>query len=273
MASPTKRQPASQLVLPVHLLVYGLPGSGKSTFAASAIDLGLSTCVLLGDALIKATPYRERVRDEELTTLDDGTLCLTGVGPTGKQVRILGFYEEDYSRPTAYARFQAQLPALRREVLNGAWDVVVVDTLSSFELLARYWHQFDLSKNVKEPRLWYAGATELLERLALGILNAFPSHVLILTHVDEDKDEVHGSFVRHPRAPGRLRTRLAEQWEIVRAYVKDTIEGKAVPPNFYLQTRKREGYYAAVQNRGGQALADPSPQDLAVFLAAKKSES
>jgi len=39
----------------------------------------------------------------------------------------------------------------------------------------------------------------------MGRLAALPMDVVVVCHVDEDKDEVHGTMVRNPKLPGRLR--------------------------------------------------------------------
>lgn len=248
--------------LPTHLLVYGLPGSGKTTFA-SRFQIYGPQLVLMADAAIKATPYLAHHRIERP---DANTLLGFAPETSTPAVRVELYHDANVRKPTAFTRLEARLEALVEEVSAGAWASVVLDTMSAFELRARHFHQFVLNKGSKEPRQWYAGATELLEQLCLVTLAGLPCHVILLTHVDEDKDEVHGAFVRHPRAPGRLRTRMSEQWEVVRAYVEDHEAGKRKPAVYRLQTQRRDGYYASVQQRRGEAPADPLDPDPRWFV-------
>src|SRR5262249_8125678 len=47
-----------------------------------------------------------------------------------------------------------------------------------------------------------------------------PINVVILCHVDHEKDEVNGTFLRSPMAPGKLRGKLASAYsEFYRVYV------------------------------------------------------
>lgn len=237
---------------PVHAVIYGLTGSGKTSLAATAQIAG-PQLVICADSIIKAVPYFSETDEVRMEEWEYGTFY-EGYRDGKLVVRVELYDDEEPEKPTAYKRLLARLSQVRAKDLPFA--SIILDTLSSFELLARKWHQHDLNKLSKEPRQWHAGATDLLETLINQRFAAMPQHVLILTHVDEDKDEVHGTYVRHPKAPGRLRTRLGEKWEIIRAYVDDA-KDKNKSPNYWLQTRKREGYYASLQRRNRRTPPDP----------------
>lgn len=239
---------------PVHAVIYGLTGSGKTSLAATAQDMG-AQLVLCGDSVIKTVPYFAGTSEVQQDEWEFGTFY-EGFRDGKLVVRVELYEEDDPEKPTAYKRLLARLSQVRGRDLP--YSSIILDTLSSFELLARKWHQHDLNKLSKEPRQWHAGATDLLETLVNQRFAGFPQHVLILTHVDEEKDEVHGSYVRHPKAPGRLRTRLGEKWEVIRAYVDDA-KDKNKTPSYWLQTRKREGYYASLQRRNRLTPPDPMP--------------
>ena len=72
-----------------------------------------------------------------------------------------------------------------------------------------------------------------------------PMNVIVLSHIDEDKDEYQGKFVRNPALPGRLRKRIASGYgEHYRSYVADLEDGTKA---YLLQTQANEFYAAQSQ--------------------------
>jgi hypothetical protein len=111
------------------------------------------------------------------------------------------------------------------------YKTLVIDSVTFMEMAARKWDQFVLNPRTEEPRQWYAASTEMLEQMLMMRLRGLPVNVIILCHVDHDKDELHGTFLRMPMAPGKLRGKLASAYsEYYRAYV-------AKDGTHWLQTR------------------------------------
>ncbi len=143
-----------------------------------------------------------------------------------------------------------------------AWATVVVDSVTFMEIAARMSHQFILSPRAKEPRQWWAGATDDLERMLMIRFGSLPMNVVVLAHIDEEKDELHGTFVRSPKAPGRLRKGLAAGYgELYRAYVQRDAQRV---PSFWLQTRSDAMFNAASQI----GAPDPCPTAYAALWTA-----
>jgi len=173
---------------------------------------------------------------------------LKAVKPTDPTTRPLLIQVEHYidgdpKSPEAYNRFLTRMGRLHEEYAQ--WRTLVFDSVTFMELMARKWHQYGLNPDSREPRQWFAGSTDLLEEMLLLRGGSLPMNVLALCHVDEEKDELHGGFVRNPAAPGRMRKRLGAGYaEVWRAYVDKDEDGKRV---YQLQTMSSNQYAAATQ--------------------------
>lgn len=218
----------------LHALVYGDPGAGKTHFAATwpkpilymSFDaVGKETPVL---KLGNATPMKDNARE---VTDKNGDLL----------VRVEYYHDTIVNKPQAYERFMTKLGTLNLELPK--YKTLVLDSITSMELAARKQQQYKLNPNSKDPRQWYAGTTERLEEVLCIWLGALHNvNVVVLAHIDEEKDELHGTMIRNPAAPGRLRKRLAAYYpEMYRAFVKR--EGDK-PAQYLLQTRSNNLYHA-----------------------------
>lgn len=193
---------------PIHVLAYGDSGAFKSTFAAS---FPKPMIVFMWDPIGKEMPYLRRgvpggikfdddlgVRYQEVFSKKTGSLL----------VRVEYYADEgwgkDFDLPTAYSSFLARLSGFSTEY--AVWKTAVFDSVTFAELAARKWHQYVLNKTAKDPRQWFGGSTDLIEEILLGRFASLPMNVVVCAHVDEDKDELHGTHVRSPKMPGqRLR--------------------------------------------------------------------
>jgi hypothetical protein len=202
---------------PLHVIAYGDSGAKKSTFAASFPKPAL---VLMADPYGKEMPYCRRgvVRPSVEGTI---TLVESRKDPDKLLIQIEHYLDGDMKKPDAFARLLARLSTFDREY--GDWATVVFDSATFFELAARKWHQYALNPTAREPRQWFAGSTDLMEEMIMGRLAALPMNVVVICHVDEDKDEVHGTMVRNPKLPGRLRKGAAAGYsEMYRLGVRRT---------------------------------------------------
>ena len=236
---------ASEEHEPIHVLVYGEPGAGKSTFAATFPNPKI---VMMFDPMGKETPYLKKGRVTELVEMKN--FRYRDILHPKKDVtitRVMNFFDADVTKPNAYEAFQGQIKAVAQDILNGKeeWKTLVVDSVTYMELAARKLHQYRLNATAREPRQWFAGSTELLEEALMMTLGALPCNVVLCAHVDEDKDELFGTFVRNPMAPGRLRKRLGGAFqEMYRAYVVRDEAGKR---HWCLQTKMDERFNAGSQ--------------------------
>lgn len=229
----------------VHVLVFGESGSGKSTFAATFPKPML---VFAFDPYGKDTPYLRAGVPEPLIEAAPGAMTPHRIVRSKKgelKIQLEYFLDADPQKPTAYERFMLRLNAFRESREHEQWATLVVDSVTFMELAARKWSQYVLNATTKEPRQWYAFSTDALEESLMLRFGAIPSNVVVVAHIDKDKDEVHGSFVRNPAAPGRLRERLASAFgEFYRAYVDRGDDGAV---QHWLQTRGSQMFPAASQ--------------------------
>jgi len=244
----------------IHVVDYGKPGSGKSTFAAT---FPKPLIVLAFDPRGKEGPYLRRgnISDELEGEVGQPLVWIESKRTPGLKLIQVEFFhdtevtEEGRYKPTAYRQFLQRYPSLFQEVRDGEWKTVVVDTLTFMEIAARKLSQYDLDKSSREPRRWYAAATEMLEEALMCRLGGLRCNVVILAHVDSDKDEVAGRMVFNPAAPGRLRTRLGGGYpEVYASHM--TRNEKTGEHEYKLQTRTDARY-----NASSVFLEAPDPCD------------
>ena len=220
---------------PIHVLVYGDPGGGKTTFATT-----FPTPILYFtfDAVGKEMPV---LRLGKPGPLNDGVRQV--LGKNGELVaQVEYFHDLLVNKPVAYQKFMARLASVSADM--GKFKTLVLDSVTSMELAARKQQQYSVNPQSKDPRQWFAGTTERLEEVLCIWLGALHNiNVVVCAHIDEDKDELHGTFVRNPAAPGRLRKRLAAYYaEMYRVYASRPDQSK--PAKYLLQTRSNQLYNA-----------------------------
>jgi len=248
----------------IHLLLYGDSGAGKSTGAATFPTPQL---VFSFDPVGKELPYLRRAGSRIDGETDDGTpyseILSTKTGES--LVRVEHYIDSDPQQPEAYTRFLLRLAemdaemrstyealralgspgAIPHQLIAPAWKTLVIDSVTFMELAARKLAQYKLNKNAKDPRQWWGASTDTLEEVLMFRFGAVRTNVVVIAHADEDKDDVHGFYLRNPRAPGRLRKSLPSAYnEFYRAYVRRTDEGDR---EYLWQTRSDNLWNAATQ--------------------------
>ena len=236
----------SQQYPPLHILCMGETGTGKSTFATTFPKPML---VLFFDPLGKDMPYHKRHPLENVTpkvgqiqevAIGDVIVPIRDIKRQDGVIRLEYYHSESPYHPNAHSRFMARMSVLHNEY--DVWKTLVVDSTTFVELEARKWHQYELNPSAKDARQWYGGSKELLEEMLMMRFASLPMNVLVLTHIDEDKDELYGEIVRNPALPGKLGKRMASAFgEHYRMYCVRNEEGKLVR---LLQT-VNDGRYAA----------------------------
>lgn len=227
--------------LPYHWLLYGDSGSGKST--------GIATwpkpmIVFAFDPFGKETPYLKKGTPTGLSQDSLGTPFREVVSKKGELlIRLEYFIDAEPELPIAYPRFLKRIRDFQSEY--GQWATAVVDSITFMELAARKWHQYGLNPTAREPRQWFSGSTDLLEEMLMIRFGSLPMNVCIAAHVDEDKDEAMGTFVRNPKAPGRMRKSLGAGYsELYRAYA---VRGERGDLEYWWQTKPDKQYSASSQ--------------------------
>lgn len=244
----------------IHTLLYGDPGTGKSTMAATFPKPML---VFQFDHNQKEMPYRKGGKDGELESYEIATgkgsidiVYRDVIHPEG--LTRIEYYNrtDNIENPTAFSNFRTRMGVLHEEY--GTWKTIVVDSITFMELQAR-----KLEEKVLNPlpagvslytkggggdqRMWFAGATSALEELLCVRLAGLEMNVVVIAHIDKDKNMISGEIVQVPFAPGRLSSRsllsaaFAEQY---RLYTERDGDGNRI---YLAQTTNRDGFSAATQ--------------------------
>ena len=227
-----------------HWLIYGESGSGKSSCAATW-PKPLLGCFF--DPLFKERPYlytRSGKPRGVITREVEGAVPVDEArGDTGNLlVRIEHYLDADVKNPRAYADFLARMSRIHDDIQ--AWKIVtlVIDSVTFMELAARKEQQYRLNPTARDPRQWFNGSTDTLEEVLMINVGTLPINVVVIAHIDEQKDDLHGTMVRNPAAPGRLRKRGAGGYsEVYRAYVHREDNGD---PVYAWQTRSDQFFNA-----------------------------
>jgi len=238
----------------VHTICYGDPGGGKSTFACTWPK---PTLAFIFDAYGKDGPYLRWARANGATVEDGFTEWGTPTKSLDAGARgyiRLEYYNDLAPDARSWELFEWRMKS--RGFFDEGWATLAIDSVTFMELAARMYARHVVNPHTKEPRQWFGYSTDALEYALLVQLQAFPANLLVLAHIDANKDEVLGSYVRQLAAPGRLTSRnelAAGYSELYRAYVvKDKDQ-----ESYVLQTRRDNLFNCATQIDA----PDPSWQD------------
>lgn len=238
----------AQTVRPaLHCLCYGDVGSRKSTFATTWTAAG-PMLVFFFDALGKDQPYLKWGRQhgakvEESRDQWNNPIKTIDAGAAG-YIRI-EYYSDISPEARSWECFEWRMK--ERAFFDEGWSTVTVDSLTFMEICARMYARHVVNPNTKEPRQWFGYSTDALEYALLVQLQGFPGNVLVLAHIDNNKDEMLGTFVRQVAAPGRLtnRNELAAGYaEIYKTYRTQDEKKNEL---YLLQTRSDNLFFAASQ--------------------------
>lgn len=207
-------------------LIIGKDAAGKSTFVGTGPKPML---VLLHDAPDKAHEYLKRGVAGELERTD---LCyfqnVFSVKDAGKLlIRIEYWGEPTPTEPTAYGRFLSRLFGLEREIVEKGWQTVVLDSVTSLEMSARYYSEYNINKDVRDGRQHYSYSMKACEQIVMTRWpNLINTNAIVIAHYDEFQDDSEDGEKTVTRkaisVPGKLASRIGTQFsEVWRVYVDD----------------------------------------------------
>lgn len=154
--------------------------------------------------------------------------------------QIEHYVDTDPTAPTAFSAFQQRLGRFHHEYPEWMNGTIIIDSVTFMELSCRKNEQYNVNRSARDPRQWWGGSTDRLEEILLMRFGSLPMTVCVICHVDRQKDDVHGSMVRLPSAPGRLTKGLGCAFsEVYHAYVGSDENGHRIhqlqcqPDNLY----------------------------------------
>ena len=228
---------------PIHCLVYGDAGSKKSTFAATFPKPMLVFCF---DPFGKDMPYLRKGVPGEV--VDQGAYKARNVYDKGPKnlsspiIKIEYFHDEDATHPQAYRAFMQRMA---HATDLGDYKTLVFDSVTFMNLAKFYDAKYRQNPTAKDPRQWYMAAKESLEEMLMIRVAGLYQNIVVVAHINEDKDESNGRLVYNPAVPGKLSKGLPAGYsEFYRAFVDTDDEGANT---FLLQTEKDSRFNAASQ--------------------------
>jgi hypothetical protein len=226
-----------------HAIGYGDPGAGKSEFAAS---MPKPLIVFFFDGRGKDRPYLKRGTPTEITEGPNGVPFREVLSKKGKPIiRLEYYYDTIADDPHAGRTFTSRMKHFVDEDID-EYRSMSIDSSTMLEICVRKDQQYRLNKRAKDPRQWWAAATDQLEELYMVQFAGLPINIFVAMHISPDKDQVSGRMVFNPAAPGRLQTRLAAGYsELYRFFAKDDKE--TGDRNYLIQTRSDSSYNCASQ--------------------------
>ena len=243
--------------IPIHVLDMGETGSGKDTFACT---FPKPLLVWLFDPVGKETPYlkgAKKVGELQKYAIGIHSIPFRDIEREDGVVRVEYYHSEDPTNPNAYSRYLARMGVFHNEYPT--WRTVVLSSVTYMEMEGRKWHQYLLNPSAKDPRQWFGGSTDLLEEMCMMRYAGLPMNLVVLAHIDEDKDELYGEIVRNPRAPGRMRKTFASAFsEHYHSYVMRKEDGTMA---YALQTQNN-GRFAAQTHIDAPAICYPHYESL-----------
>lgn len=228
---------------PTSFLLYGDAGSHKSEFAATCPKPELVLCF---DPPSKARPYLRAGTPEEPKRKGEIVVQEVMGRKTGKPIITIEYYNDTIAaKPNAFRIFRERMVTLEREL--DRYRTLVLDSTTFMRIAAfndmRYRRQPGMQDNrkFKDPRKWYALVAEQLNEMLMVRVANMDITVVVIAHVKEEKDEVHGNLLYSIAAPGQLAKLLPGGFaETYRAYVNKRGEP-------LLQTELNRHYVACTQ--------------------------
>lgn len=212
-----------------HGIIYGVNGSGKTTFLSGTRDYyGIPgpRLVIHADGFGKESSWKfasqkiYKLRDFDM---GGGNIIPSRelVGYDGERTRIEYYHSESAYSPVASALIDSRLQSFQEE--SKEWESVVVDSISALMLEARYYDKMVMNpvgRSGKEDK-WspYNASRDLLERL---IINQRSWHCNVFFIVHEKYDIVNDGLLKPTFAlPGQMPFEIGKYFsDILRCYVE-----------------------------------------------------
>lgn len=239
---------------PVHALVVGDPGDGKSHFAAT-FQKPMLVCVF--DGMGKDTPYLRRGKTTKHLIEGDYGINYREVKSvkTGETIIRLEYYNDPIPEigkkgVYAYEKFLSRYAEVQAEIAEGMWATFVIDSLSMLQHCVIKLHEYKMNPTTKggnqqDQRQHYREAASAVMELTCNRLAHMVCDVVCLTQYRRHEDKLRGTVHLLPDAPGQTPGRIPGQFsEVYRIYTEEDEDGTV---GHYLQTVKSKDYIATTQ--------------------------
>jgi len=235
----------------VKMLVYGVPGAGKTYLAGTADDVDFMRPVLFVD-------------------IEGGTKTIRKLHPDVEVLRVVDkFDDKGRLKRTAWERLQDVYEDLRRGV--GDYRTVVIDNLTEAQKISMYSVLAKVTQEnpIRDPdipaeRDW--GKSGEMVRRMVRAFRDLEAHVIFTCHQQDVRDQRTGTIEIRPSLPGKLSMEIAGFVdEVLYLYTKPdkSQEGEVIRKILCNPTEK----YIA-KTRGGlpTVIDDPTMAKIASYV-------
>ncbi len=201
--------------------IIGRDGAGKSWLAATFPKKML---VCLFDAPDKAGEYLKRGVPGDI---EQAQHCyfqnvFSASDPERLIIRVEYWGEANPSSPTSYGRFVQRSSTIEAEIVSESYQTVVLDSVTAFELAARFYSEYRANATNADNRAHYNFSMHACEQFVMTRWpNLVFANAIVIAHYDEQKDEtdsglaVSRKMIAVPgKLPNRIGTQFSEMWRV-----------------------------------------------------------
>lgn len=177
-------KPSTQLSVgqKVDVLVYGGSGTGKTQFAATFNAVGNVVFIDFDSGLKTVRGWKDVSYFTVLETLP---------------------------KPSAYVSFMRLLPQLEKRIINGEFNTVCLDSLTTFSECVLNAVMYESGKLGQNPSFVEWGEQMRRIKSVIDRLLVLPCNIVVTAHEQFEKDELSGKVWCLPLVTGKLATRIS----------------------------------------------------------------
>jgi len=224
----------------LHILIYGEPYSGKSSFNAS---MPIPHLIFFFDPYDKDAPYLQVPGSVVQEVDDQGAPLLNLVGCPMKRVwleqrllfQIEYFHEGKWvenprsgiaPETAAFEKFAKRLVSLDNGELE-MWNTISIDSLTYLSNYIKIREKYKISPGGQyDIRHWAGGARQIVEEVIMVRFAMFPCNIVLLCHEKMYEHEKTKEIIRTVETPGTLGPNLLVGFGELYRMVNDPVNNK-----------------------------------------------